>query len=64
MGQSDILKIQTRTKDRVPATGKVEYVSGKQSGLQPRGNVLLGEEKYLLSLKPNWFHKLLFRLFF
>lgn len=64
MGQCDILKIQTRTKDHVPATDKVEYVSGKQSGLQPRGNVQLGEEKYLLSLKPNWFHKLLFRLFF
>lgn len=64
MGQGDILKLQNKKKSIFSTSNRLKYVSGKESGLQPRGNVLLGQDKYILSLKPNWFHKLLFRLFF
>jgi len=64
MAQNDILKIEAKKKSLDSSCNKIRYVSGKESGLQPRGNVLLAQERYLLSLQPNRLHKFLFRLFF
>jgi len=64
MAKEDADILCSRLKRDTKIEKETVYCSGREAGIQPRGNILLGQEKYITSLKPKWYRRILFKILF
>lgn len=64
MAKEDISALITKNKRKPFHKKDLQYDSGRAAGIYSRGNILLGNERFITSLKVNKLRKSLMNLFF